>query len=179
MDVPLPSGRCPGEHTRVSLEPDTRCPAAKRFFLKALHSTAASAPQAHAVEERVEEPTATANSATSAPRMINVDKNAAYPQASAELKAAEQLPEQVELRQVKYLKNLIEQDHPFIKWVVKPGMGFFSFVRETQQVNYPAIQFYLPNGLEVVSIHQRFFPLAQLRTRLQYLWKKVAVKLHL
>ena len=44
----------------------------------------------------------------------------------AELKAAEQLPEQVELRQVKYLNNLIEQDHRFLKRLVKPGMGFFS-----------------------------------------------------
>lgn len=32
-----------------------------------------------------------------------------------------------ELRQRKYLNNLIEQDHRFIKRLVKPGMGFFSF----------------------------------------------------
>jgi transposase-like protein len=62
----------------------------------------------------------------SAPRVINVDKNAAYPKAIAELKAAGLLPESVELRQVKYLNNLVEQDHRFIKRVVKPGMGFFS-----------------------------------------------------
>jgi IS6 family transposase len=28
---------------------------------------------------------------------------------------------------VKYLNNLIEQDHRFIKRLTKPGMGFFSF----------------------------------------------------
>jgi IS6 family transposase len=33
----------------------------------------------------------------------------------------------VELRQVKYLNTLIEQDHRFIKRLTKPGMGFFSF----------------------------------------------------
>jgi transposase-like protein len=33
----------------------------------------------------------------------------------------------VELRQVKYLNNVIEQDHRFIKRLTKPGMGFFSF----------------------------------------------------
>ena len=33
----------------------------------------------------------------------------------------------VELRQVKYLNNLIEQDHRFIKRLTKPGMGFFTF----------------------------------------------------
>ncbi len=69
------------------------------------------------------------NTLGSAPRVINVDKNAAYPKAIAELKAASLLPEQVELRQVKYLNNLIEQDHRFIKRLVKPGMGFFSFER--------------------------------------------------
>ena len=59
--------------------------------------------------------------------MINVDKHAAYPKALVDLKAAGVLPEHVELRQVKYLNNLIEQDHCFIKRLTKPGMGFFSF----------------------------------------------------
>lgn len=42
---------------------------------------------------------------TSVLRVINVDKNAAYPKAIAELKAAGVLPEYVELRQVKYLTD--------------------------------------------------------------------------
>ena len=58
--------------------------------------------------------------------MINVDKNAAYPKALKELKAEGMVPESCELRQVKYLNNLIEQDHRFIKRLVKPGMSFFS-----------------------------------------------------
>src|SRR5437763_1617778 len=49
------------------------------------------------------------------------------PEAIAELKAAGILPASVELRQVKYLNNLVEQDHRFIKRLVKPAMGFFSF----------------------------------------------------
>jgi IS6 family transposase len=88
--------------------------AAKRFFLKALHSPAGSAPGAHPVEGQVEELTAATNLTTSALRVINVDKNAAYPKAMAELKASGVLPEAVELRQVKYLNNLVEQDHRFI-----------------------------------------------------------------
>ena len=116
-----------GNTLEFLLSPTRDAEAAKRFFLKALHSTAASAPQAHPVEEQMAKPTAAANPATSAPRVINVDKNAAYPKAIAELKAAGILPEAVELRQVKYLNNLIEQDHRFIKRRVKPGMGFFSF----------------------------------------------------
>lgn len=64
---------------------------------------------------------------SSAPRVINVDKNAAYPKAFNELKTEGHIPEHCELRQVKYLNNLIEQDHRFIKRLTKPGMGFFSF----------------------------------------------------
>ena len=60
-------------------------------------------------------------------RVINVDKNAAYPAAVNDLKADEQLPATTELRQVKYLNNRVEQDHRFIKRLTKPGMGFGSF----------------------------------------------------
>jgi transposase, IS6 family len=63
----------------------------------------------------------------SAPKVINVDKNATYPKAMDDLKTAGVLAESVKLRQVKYLNNLIEQDHRFIERLVKPTMGFFSF----------------------------------------------------
>lgn len=61
------------------------------------------------------------------PRVINVDKNLAYPPALKKLKEAELLPTATELRQVKYLNNLIEQDHRFIKRRVNLGLGFGSF----------------------------------------------------
>ena len=64
---------------------------------------------------------------TSTPRVITVDKNPAYPKAIKELKAAKKLPEIVKLRQIKYLNNIVEQDHRGIKRLVKPGMGFGSF----------------------------------------------------
>jgi IS6 family transposase len=53
-------------------------------------------------------------------------KTRPYPTAIAELKAAGILPQAVELRQVKYLNNLVAHDHRFIKRRVKLGMGFFS-----------------------------------------------------
>jgi len=62
--------------------------AAKRFFRKALKAD-------HNQE----------------PRVINVDKNAAYPKAIKELKAKKELPKKVKLRQKKYLNNMVEQDH--------------------------------------------------------------------
>ena len=64
---------------------------------------------------------------TVTPRVINVDKNAAYPKAIEDLKTTHQLPADCELRQVKYLNNRIEQDHRFIKRRTRPGLGFFTF----------------------------------------------------
>ncbi len=65
--------------------------------------------------------------------MITVDKNAAYPKAIGILKGDETLEEATELRQKKYLNNIIEQDHRPIKRLVSADMGFKSFntVRRT------------------------------------------------
>ena len=43
---------------------------------------------------------------TQTPRVITVDKNAAYSKAINELKADVELPQKVELRQKKYLNNI-------------------------------------------------------------------------
>ncbi|MBD2060034.1 IS6 family transposase [Oculatella sp. FACHB-28] len=64
---------------------------------------------------------------TQTPRVITVDKNAAYPVAIEALKADETLAAQTELRQSKYLNNVIEQDHRNTKRLTKPMMGFGSF----------------------------------------------------
>ena len=78
--------------------------AAKRFFLKAL-----------------------AQPKTVNPRTITVDKNACYPKAVTRLKRDRQLRRCSKLRQVKYLNNIIEQDHRRIKRLTAPGLGFGSF----------------------------------------------------
>ena len=67
------------------------------------------------------------SSHTSTPRVITVDKNPAYPAAIKKLKEEGFLPEACEVRQIKYLNNIVEQDHRFIKRRVKPGLGFQSF----------------------------------------------------
>jgi len=64
---------------------------------------------------------------TQAPRVITVDKNAAYPVAIETLKSEETLAAQTELRQVKYLNNVIEQDHRSVKRITRAMMGFKSF----------------------------------------------------
>jgi transposase-like protein len=59
--------------------------------------------------------------------VINVDKNVAYPPAMADLKEDGLVEDACMLRQVKYLNNIVEQDHRFIKRRVAPGLGFASF----------------------------------------------------
>ena len=85
---------------------------AKRFFRKAL--SAAGNP---------------------VPRVINVDKNPAYPAAVEALKAEGVLPRRVQLRQCKYLNNVVEQDHRTVKkrvWLAK-GYGSFATAWRTLQ----------------------------------------------
>ena len=64
---------------------------------------------------------------TQTPRVITVDKNAAYPVDIDELKEDKTLEAETKLRQSKYLNNIIEQDHRNIKRIVKPMMEFQSF----------------------------------------------------
>lgn len=115
-----------GNTLEFLLSPTRDAEAAKRFFLNALRPSARSASGACPIGE-AETASSLHRASPSAPRVINVDKNAAYPKAIAELKATGVLPHHVELRQVKYLNNLVEQDHRFMKRLTKPGMGFFSF----------------------------------------------------
>ena len=62
------------------------------------------------------------------PRVMNVDKNPAYPAAMEALKSDNVVPRRVALRQCKYLNNVIEQDHRTVKkrvWLAK-GYGTFQ-----------------------------------------------------
>jgi transposase, IS6 family len=55
------------------------------------------------------------NEHSAAPRIISVDKHASYPPAFKALQTEGLIPEVTELRQIKYLNNIIEQDHRFTK----------------------------------------------------------------
>ena len=79
-------------------------PAAKRFFQKALHSPGHPRP-----------------------RVINVDGNPSYPKAVAELKQTGDLGRRCCCRPVRYLNNVVEQDHRAIKRRVRATQGFRAF----------------------------------------------------
>lgn len=61
------------------------------------------------------------------PFSISVDKNAAYPEAFTSSQNEKVLPEDCILRRVKYLNNIIEQDHRFIKKKVRASQCFKRF----------------------------------------------------
>lgn len=61
------------------------------------------------------------------PFTISVDKNAAYPEAFTTSQKEKVLPHDCKLRRVKYLNNIIEQDHRSIKKRVRAGLGYRSF----------------------------------------------------
>lgn len=78
--------------------------AAKQFFKKALRSFLVSTPH-----------------------VITVDKNPAYPIAIQGLKNEKRMPIGIQVRQVKYLNNMVEQDPRFIKKRVRSMLGLKSF----------------------------------------------------
>ena len=61
------------------------------------------------------------------PFSISVDRNAAYPDAFTTSQDEKVLPKDCKLRRVKYLNNIIEQDHRFIKKKVRASQCFKSF----------------------------------------------------
>ncbi|WP_368656480.1 DDE-type integrase/transposase/recombinase [Bacillus sp. AC79A.1] len=63
----------------------------------------------------------------SKPRVITVDKNPAYPVAMQELKEESHMPEGIPLRQVRYINNIVKQDHRFIKKRVRSMLGLKSY----------------------------------------------------
>jgi transposase-like protein len=100
-----------GQTIDFLLSPKRDAAAAKRFFRKALK-------QPHTVN----------------PRTITVDKNAAYPIATQAMKQGGELWRFAKLRPVKFLNNIVEQDHRRIKRLVRPGLGFKSFITATQTI---------------------------------------------
>jgi transposase-like protein len=100
-----------GQTLDFLLSPKRDAAAATRFFRKALR-------QPHTVH----------------PRTITVDKNAAYSIATRAMTQDGELWRFTKLRQVKVLNNIVEQDHRRIKRLVRPGLGFKSFVTATQTI---------------------------------------------
>jgi transposase, IS6 family len=61
------------------------------------------------------------------PRVINVDGNPSYPKVISELKKTGELGRRCRCRPVRYLNNVVEQDHRAIKRRVRACQGFRAF----------------------------------------------------
>jgi transposase, IS6 family len=89
---------------------------------------------------------------TTVPRVITVDKNAAYPAAFEVLQQERTLPETCLLRPCKYLNNVVEQDHQFVKGRVNPGLGFGAFLTAQRTIQgYEAMHMLRKGQLEGVT----------------------------
>lgn len=69
----------------------------------------------------------------SKPRVITVDKNPAYPVALQTLKKEKHIPEDRKIRQVRYLNNILDQNHRFIKKRVRSLLEFQSLKTATDK----------------------------------------------
>lgn len=74
------------------------------------------------------------------PRVINIDKSGSN---TAAIKVYNKRSfSKIKIRQCKYLNNIVEQDHRFIKWRIQNGLGFKSFESARRTLN----------GIEVVHM---------------------------
>lgn len=76
--------------------------AAKRFFIKAIGYSAK-------------------------PEKMTIDKSGSNNAALQSINKGFNKSDKIEIRQIKYLNNIVEQDHRFIKRITKPMMGFKAF----------------------------------------------------
>jgi transposase-like protein len=93
-----------GQTIGFMLSPRRDVSAAKRFFKKLMR-----------VKHRM------------LPFSISVDKNVAYPEAFSTSQSERIVPKDCKFRRVKYLNNVIEQDHHFVKKEVRASQCFKSF----------------------------------------------------
>ena len=59
------------------------------------------------------------------PKKVTMDKSGSNKAAMNEINQDRNVP--IEVRQIKYLNNIVEQDHRSVKRITKPMMGFKSF----------------------------------------------------
>jgi len=68
------------------------------------------------------------------PRVINVDGNPTYPKVIGEVKRTGELGRRRRCRPVRYLNNIVEQDHRAIKRRVRASQRFRSFDSATRTI---------------------------------------------
>ena len=102
--------------------------------------------------------------ASGKPEKVTIDKSGANNAALKSLNKNLKEKDSIEIRQIKYLNNVVEQDHRFIKRITKPMMGFKSF--ESAQATLAGIELHhmlrknQHENCETTSVFKQFYALA-------------------
>ena len=102
--------------------------------------------------------------ASGKPEKVTIDKSGANNAALKSLNTSLEKENKIEIRQIKYLNNVVEQDHRFIKRITKPMMGFKSF--ESAQATLSGIELHhmlrknQHKNNETTSVFKQFYALA-------------------
>ncbi|MEK4841342.1 IS6 family transposase [Bacillus sp. FSL L8-0152] len=80
------------------------------------------------------------------PRIITADGDKAYPVAIQKLKEEKRLPHDTPLRVKKYLNNIIEQDHRFIKKRIRNMLGLKSLRTTTKMIAGIEVMYMIKKG---------------------------------
>ncbi len=99
------------------------------------------------------------------PDKVNMDKSGANLAGLNAINDALPEEEKIEIRQVKYLNNLVEQDHRGVKRIVKPMLGFKSFSSAAATLAGIELHHMLKKGQMITAnqtlpVWQQFYALA-------------------
>ena len=102
--------------------------------------------------------------ASGKPEKVTIDKSGANNAALKSLNKNLKEKDKIEIRQIKYLNNIAEQDHRFIKKITRPMMGFKSF--ESAQATLAGIELHhmlrknQHKNSSTTSVFKQFYTLA-------------------
>jgi transposase-like protein len=98
------------------------------------------------------------------PQKVNMDKSGANLAGLTEINQELSPEQQITIRQVKYLNNMVEQDHRGIKRITKPMLGFKSFASAENTLAGIELYHMLRKGQNSINststIWQQFYAIA-------------------
>jgi putative transposase len=91
------------------------------------------------------------------PNVVNIDKSGSNLASLREINKTLPISKRIKIRQNKYLNNLVEQDHRFIKKIIKPMMGFKSIDSARATLDGIELHHMLRKSQHVNSANQSIF----------------------
>ena len=98
------------------------------------------------------------------PEKVTIDKSGSNNAALKSINTKLAHHDQIEIRQIKYLNNIVEQDHRFIKKITRPMKGFKAFHSATATLMGIELHHMLRKGqykdADNMSVFEQFYALA-------------------